>query len=188
MAGTLKFHSTCSFRLGLPAKLRPSETVGTCFLVMYGKEPHALIAGLSTPPQPFWLKVHTALVHSCNSVICPWLDAAKMCPMQTDRHRMLHAETVRELLPSQARGSVSSRCAQPEIHSERLRGEQTQGVFHKVMARGGCPAETLLRRCAMPSLWLVHEHESEPLPQPHRDRPATFGLEPRDGPQRSPRP
>ena len=77
MAGTLKFHSTCSFRLGLPAKLRPSETVGTCFLVMYGKEPHALIAGLSTPPQPFWLKVHTALVHSCNSVICPWLDGSQ---------------------------------------------------------------------------------------------------------------
>ncbi len=74
MAGTLKFHSTCSFRLGLPAKLRPSETVGTCFHVMYGKESLVMYGKESpAPPQPFWLKVHTALVHSCNSVSCPWL-------------------------------------------------------------------------------------------------------------------
>ena len=145
VAGTLKFHSTCSFRLGLPAKLRPSETVGTCFLVMYGKESHALIAGLSAPPQPFWLKVHTALVHSCNSVICTWLDATgKMCQLQTDRHRPMRAGTMRGMLQSPSHGCVCCGGAQPQIHIERQRGEKTQGVPHNVMERGRCPDEALL--------------------------------------------
>ena len=80
------------------------EMVGICFLVMQGKE--------SERTQPFWLKVHTALVHtalvqSCNSVICTWLDATgKMCQLQTDRHRPMQAETMRGMLQSQSHGCV----------------------------------------------------------------------------------
>ena len=39
-----------------------------------GGKTRTLAFVLSTPPLPFWLKVHTTLVHSCNSVICTWLD------------------------------------------------------------------------------------------------------------------
>ena len=52
-----------------------------------------------------WLKVHTALVHACNGVICTWLDVTeKMCRLQADRHRTMQAGIMRAMLQRPSRG------------------------------------------------------------------------------------
>ena len=124
-------HTQLPFDLFFSARSScPAAAVRNCGHLLpcnVGKSPPTPFVALS---QPFWLKVHTALVHSCNSVSCPWLSNEDVANADRPPQEAAAWDCAGSVAEPGPRESVVQMCTTGDSQREAARGENA-GSFQQ---------------------------------------------------------